>query len=283
MKNETLIVNLYGGPSTGKSSMMLGIASILKWRGIDAEIAPEYAKLVTWETQVNKKRVVHEDGTPFIGKLRNQFKVFGEQHDTLFTLCGNVDVIITDSPILMQLCYSNKALLNEAIIDEHKNFNTLDVFLNRKKPFNPNGRFQTEEQAKQLDVQIKDLLKTHSSDTVIEFDGVEENGCQIASLIYNKLTGKNMVMPILPLKPDPELNFVHEDYVFCDKNADGSTEYFILFYDVNVWSWMLVEFTDKTFSTTKKNANGNASGIFLYEIGLDMLERVADYKYDELP
>ncbi len=182
----------------------------------------------------------------------------------------------------MQLCYSNKALLNEAIIDEHKNFNTLDVFLNRKKPFNPNGRFQTEEQAKQLDIKIKELLKVHSPNTVVDFDGLEENGCQIASLIYKKLTGKNMVMPILPLKPDPELDFVNEDEVFIEDGA-GSPKYFLLFYDVNVWSWMLVEFTDKTFKTPKKNANGNAIGIFLHEIGLDMLKRVEVYNYDELP
>ncbi len=192
-KRNTLIVNLFGGPSTGKSSMSYGVTSKLKWRGIDAELAPEYAKIIAWENQRNKQRVFNPDGSPFLGKLENQFKVFGEQHDILFTLCGNVDVIITDSPILMQLCYSDNVFLNAAIIDEHKKFNTLDIFLIRKKPYNPNGRFQTKEQAIELDVKIKELIQIHSPNTYLEMDGVEENELPLAELIIDQLKNQCII------------------------------------------------------------------------------------------
>jgi hypothetical protein len=184
---KTLITNFYGGPSTGKSSMMFGVAGKLKWRGIDCDIAPEYAKFETWKNQRNRKRVMHPDGGPFMGELDNQIKIFGEQHHMLHTLCGNVDVVITDSPLLMQLVYSTDNELNNLIINEHQNFNTLDIFLVRKKPFNPNGRFQTEEQAIELDKRIKSLLKEFSNNDYLEIDGLEENEMVIAEIIMERL------------------------------------------------------------------------------------------------
>lgn len=48
MKN-TLIVNLYGGPGTGKSTGAAYIFSKLKMDGIDAEYVTEFAKDKVWE------------------------------------------------------------------------------------------------------------------------------------------------------------------------------------------------------------------------------------------
>ncbi len=89
------------------------------------------------------------------------------------------------------------------------------------------------------------------------------------------------------LKPDPDLDFEDGDEVFCDSNEDGSVQWYILGYVPEVCSWVLLEFEDKTFTTqklcTKGKKKGQANTNFVYEIGLDALERVADYKYEELP
>lgn len=187
MKKDTLIVNLYGGPGTSKSSMMGGIFSSLKFKGVDAELVPEFAKDVTWETQIDGQRILNPDGTPFIGCLRNQIHIFGEQHHRLFRLIGNVDVIITDSPILLQLCYNTNPLLNALIVDEHKKFNTLDIFLERKKPYNPNGRSQNLQKAKELDEKCKSILLEHSPTTYYYFDGLEDNIPPIVESIIDRI------------------------------------------------------------------------------------------------
>ena len=41
---ETLVVNLFGGPGTGKSTMMAGIFAKLKSLGYDCEMCVEFAK-----------------------------------------------------------------------------------------------------------------------------------------------------------------------------------------------------------------------------------------------
>lgn len=82
------------------------------------------------------------------------------------------------------------------------------------------------------------------------------------------------------LKPHEEYDFVDQDKVFCD--CDGEIYYFILYYEQEEGAWMLIPFTDKTFSTPKENEEGKTVAEFLYEYGYDVLERVADYDYDEL-
>ncbi len=49
MKNETLVINMFAGPGAGKSTLAAGTFFRLKCLGVNAEIAPEYAKDLVWE------------------------------------------------------------------------------------------------------------------------------------------------------------------------------------------------------------------------------------------
>lgn len=143
---KTLVVNLLGGPGTGKSSIRAGVFSELKFDGVDAEEAPEFAKDLTWE----KRKIA----------LSNQNYVFGEQHMRIFRNLGQVEVIITDSPLLLTAIYDTSEashLRNQAITEYNKMWN-YTVFLKRYKAYNPNGRNQTEEEAKEIDAKILDYL-----------------------------------------------------------------------------------------------------------------------------
>ena len=44
--NKQLIVNFFGGPSAGKSTICAHVFAELKWLNINCEIAPEFAKLI---------------------------------------------------------------------------------------------------------------------------------------------------------------------------------------------------------------------------------------------
>ena len=147
MKN-TLVVNLLGGPGCGKSTGAAYIFSQLKMRNIDAELVTEFAKDKTWE---------HNDLA-----LSNQFYIFGKQAFRLGRVYGQVDVIITDSPLILSNCYAENAPKMEnfkkACVDLFNTYNNLNFFLTRVKKYNPNGRKQKVEEAEEISHKIKDIL-----------------------------------------------------------------------------------------------------------------------------
>lgn len=191
MKKKTLVVNFFAGPGTGKSTFCAGTFAALKWRDVDCEMALEYAKDLTWETSHSegKKKVMNP-------KLRNQVYVFGKQQHRLFRLNGKVDVIITDSPILHSIVYDvrGKKALQKLILEEHSMYNNLNIFLNRKKKYNSNGRSQTFRQAVELDRKIKHMLDKHSGGYEI-IDAVPENIPNIVDMILKRLRRKNNWRP----------------------------------------------------------------------------------------
>ena len=145
MKN-TLIVNLFGGPGTGKSTAAAYIFSRLKMIGIDIELVTEFTKDKVWED--NKK------------VFNNQLYITGKQSFKISRVFGEVDVIINDSPILNGVVYTDKKYLKSAIVEEFMSYgdNNLNIFLNRVKDYNPNGRNETEETARLIDQKLKDVL-----------------------------------------------------------------------------------------------------------------------------
>ena len=108
-----------------------------------------------------------------------QIYVFAKQHDRIFHLIDKVDIIITDSPIIMGLSYCNWDIVSKSfdqlVVDEFNRPETVNVnyFINRVNKYNPSGRSQTEEEAKEKDREIKDLLNKY--DVPFEYiDGNEE-------------------------------------------------------------------------------------------------------------
>ena len=73
-----------------------------------------------------------------------------------------MDVVITDSPLILSAHYNqDKAIeepFKELIRQINKKYLNLDYFVRRKKKYNPVGRLQTEEEAKNYDIAIKELM-----------------------------------------------------------------------------------------------------------------------------
>lgn len=73
-----------------------------------------------------------------------------------------VDVIITDSPLLLSIVYNDNPVLgdsfNETVKNVFNSFNSMNFVLNREKEYNPVGRNQTESEAKEVDVQVREIL-----------------------------------------------------------------------------------------------------------------------------
>lgn len=160
MNKDTLVVNLYGGPGCGKSTMAADIFRSLKWSGVECELALEYAKDLVWESRTKT--------------FNNQIYIFGKQHHRIFRLLGQVDVIITDSPILLTPIYDQekRKYLKKLAIEEYWKNSNANFLLKRKKKYNPKGRNHTENQSKEIDLEIKRFL----IDNNISFEEVSGSG-----------------------------------------------------------------------------------------------------------
>lgn len=142
-----LVVNLFGAPGAGKSTGAATIFSELKMIGINAELVTEFAKDKVWE----ESKAVFED----------QVYIFGKQNFRLSRLKNKVDVVVTDSPILLSDFYENTHSLKtfSAFVKEvFDSYNNLNFFIERIKPYNPSGRFQTEEESNTLANKLIDFL-----------------------------------------------------------------------------------------------------------------------------
>ena len=175
---DTLIINLFAGPGAGKSCAAAYIFSKLKMAGINAEYVTEFAKDKTWEE--NQK------------VLNCQFYISGKQAFRLARVYGKVNVAITDSPIILGSFYTNEEHIKTACIGEDKKYkNQLNYFIERKKPYNPSGRNQTEAEAKEIDVKVRatlDKLGKH----YVSVEGTLEGYDWILNDILMHLNKKNL-------------------------------------------------------------------------------------------
>ena len=88
-----ILINLFGAPGAGKSSGAAYIFSKLKMNGINTELVTEFAKDKVWE---NNNEV-----------FKNQAYIFGKQYFKISRVADKVDVIVTDSPLLLSAFYNN--------------------------------------------------------------------------------------------------------------------------------------------------------------------------------
>lgn len=145
-----MLVNLFAGPGAGKSTIAAKVFVMLKEAMIPCELVTEYAKDLCWEGR-----------TP-----NNQIHVLGEQHQRFHRLKDKVEVIVTDSPLLLVALYGRflgmSNTFENLVREEHQKLDPLNFYLLRlKKPYDPNGRWQDEQEAKKLDKQIWYMLQDY--------------------------------------------------------------------------------------------------------------------------
>jgi hypothetical protein len=170
----TLIVNLFGGPGTGKSTNAARIFALLKDENVNCELVTEFAKDLVWEERLST--------------FDDDLYILAKQNHRLFRLIDKVDVVITDSPLLIKLIYMrDKDLpMEDLVLNIFKRYDNANFFLKRYKDYNPAGRFQNEDEAKGCDEDIRCLLDKYEID-YREVDGTKEGAEFIASAITRRL------------------------------------------------------------------------------------------------
>ena len=147
---NTVLVNIFGGPGTGKSISMAHIFALLKWKGYEVEMAPEYAKDKVWEGS--------------LGVLDNQLYIFAKQLQRSWRVHDKVDVIVTDAPLLNSILYDeeNDADFRRLILKKHDQYKSYNIFLERNdEKYVQNGRLQDLEAAKNLDKKLLNIFEEY--------------------------------------------------------------------------------------------------------------------------
>lgn len=91
-KTPAKIINLLGGPGTGKTTTALGLTYRMKLAGLKVKYAQEYAEDMVYEERTNI--------------LDDQLYILAKQNRRLLRLVAHTDYIITDSPLFLSIVYS---------------------------------------------------------------------------------------------------------------------------------------------------------------------------------
>ena len=155
------IINLFGGPGIGKSSIAAGITYKLKKNHITCDNPYEFPKLLAWDENHSA--------------IADQLYVLANQHRGIVKSYGKVDYIILDSPILLSLTYKNYYKLDDypsslygetfdkMVLDVFNQYDNINIVLERTEgKHNDDERYQNLEQSKELDKVIENSLITNS-------------------------------------------------------------------------------------------------------------------------
>ena len=163
---STTVINLLGGSGLGKSTCAAALFSEMKMQGYHVELVTEFVKNWAWQGRIPSGY--------------DQVYLFGKQAQSESRLYGKVDYIVTDSPLLLSAFYERLHLKREIVFPAiinflnyakeneiiHKNF-----VLTRHESFDPRGRFETEERARQIDMELRKWL----DDSKIDYEVINSN------------------------------------------------------------------------------------------------------------
>lgn len=141
---STTIINLVGGPCSGKSTTAAGLFAAMKLKT---------KKKVEIVTEVIKD-FVYDDNK---GAMDDQILITAQQNHRLRRLQGKVDFVISDASLLNAVIYNEfykdphnlSTQLSKDLFDEYDD--NIVFLLPRKPEYDQYGRTQSLEEAKELD------------------------------------------------------------------------------------------------------------------------------------
>lgn len=180
---KTKIINIFGGPGSGKSIFCMELLSNMKKLNTNKPFTVEYVSEAAKNYVWTNSKIIN-------GSEKNQTILLGEQLHKLEILNNNIDFIITDSPLFLNALYNKECTYEyEQIIARITNtYDNINYFLirNLSVPYESAGRLQTLEQAIQIDKNLEHLLDKHK----INYTKIHYDPITIAKKIIAKYKGE---------------------------------------------------------------------------------------------
>lgn len=152
------VINLFGSPGSGKSTLRAGLFYEMKIAGYNVEEVTEYAKDMVWENRTNI--------------FNDQLYMLGKQNRKLLRLEGKVDYVITDSPVILGTMYMDGMnapyvnTLTNLVVEVFKSYDNYNFLLHREHDYIELGRNQNEQEAELLFANIRKLLSDNNFDYI---------------------------------------------------------------------------------------------------------------------
>lgn len=146
---KTIVINLFGEPSVGKSTAAMDITANLKRAGVNAEYVSEFAKDKVYEH--NEEVFSHQE------------YIFGKQSFKMGRVRNNVRCIVTDSPLLLNIIYNDDDKIlgedfNKVVLKMFNSYENRNYVLTRYHKYENEGRRQNEESSAEVRLNLLDLL-----------------------------------------------------------------------------------------------------------------------------
>lgn len=181
---KTTIINFYGGPAAGKST----ISKLLYEKMQEMQIFEDVAFVNEFATELILRGESH--------KLKDQMFVTGGQIDKLKTHIGKAPIIITDSPLQLGRVYSSLEQFNEvsSLIDATlDNTNEINIVIERNLdfPFETYGRVHTLEESIEKDKELLFMLESDNKEFLTHKNGIDSLDMLIEN-VYEKIRELNI-------------------------------------------------------------------------------------------
>ena len=166
-----IVINFIGQPGAGKTTAAAGLFYALKRRHLNVEIVTEFTKDVIFENN------------HFI--LSDELLIFSEKYKRIKRLDGQVDFVITDSPLINSVVYAENYSQTgkDFFLELSGSFDNIYCFIQKGSHcYQTIGRLQSEQAASVYEQRFMDIIKEHgleyftiNSDDA-DPDGIIKNG-----------------------------------------------------------------------------------------------------------
>lgn len=149
----TKIINLFGGPGTGKSTTAALVYAEMKQRGFKVELVREVAKDLLYRRNFDL--------------MKNQSYVFAMQEKRLLDVLNaderhRPDYIVTDSPLLLGVVYcKNDDGMEYVITNAFNSYENVNFLLERDFDYASDGRRECEKSARRVHSDVRRLLSSY--------------------------------------------------------------------------------------------------------------------------
>lgn len=162
------VINFFGSPGSGKTTLAMEFTSILKKHNIDTGISLEHVKEYIYTDNLNL--------------LSYQNYIFSCQERQLAILrdSNEIEFAVTDAPLLLSSFFAPQnypIFFKELVFEIFNSYDNINFFINRKHPYSHQGRIHNEEQSLLANNKLKLFLinnniqfyEINSTDNLLDF------------------------------------------------------------------------------------------------------------------